>query len=115
MNVHKTLSEIQDNISAVIAKDTALGESLWEVFIDLHPADIADFLTDINYNDALALFGNFSVELKLEVFEELGDRMKGLVLTSMSDPEKITVLRSLSSDELADLFDELSDENLKNI
>ena len=113
MNIQKILSDIRDNIQAVIAQDSGLGESLWKTFIDLHPADIANFLCDMSTQDTLPLCVNFPGDLKLEVFEELNERMKGLVLESMSDTEKVSVLRSLPSDELADLFDELSDEDLK--
>lgn len=114
MNIRNLLSEIRNNIQEVIAQDSALGQSLWSAFIELHAADIADFLSDIDKEDTLALFGNLPRDLKFEVFEELSDWMKGLVLESMSDATKVLVLRSLSSDELADLFDELSDEDLKH-
>jgi magnesium transporter len=114
MNIQNMLSEIRDNIQTVIAKDSALGESLWAAFIKIHAADIADFLSDINRDDALALFGQLPRELKLEVFEELSNWMRGSMLESMTDATKVLVLRSLPSDELADLFDELSDEDLKN-
>ncbi len=105
--------EIRDNIDAVIAKDSPLGESLWETFLSLHPADIADFLSDINPEEAQELFGNLPTNLKLSVFEDLSDLMKSTLLSSMNDHEKVEALRSLHADELADLFDNLSDEDLK--
>src|SRR3990172_8821247 len=113
MNIRKILSEVLDNIDAVIAQDSPMAESLWESFIELHPVDIADFFTDIDLDESQALFAKLPRSLKMSVFEDLSDRLKGQVLAAMSDPEKVEALRSLHSDQLADLFDELSDEDLK--
>jgi magnesium transporter len=113
MNAEKLLAEIKDNLNAVISRESALGESLWKTFLDLHPADIADFLSELPREQAPLLFANLPNTLKMDVFEELSDLMKGLVLEGMTDQEKVDAFRSLPADELADLFDHFSDENLK--
>lgn len=113
MEREKIYGEVRDNLEAVISRDSALGESLWEAFIALHPADIADFLGSVSKKEAQQLFIELPKPLKLATFEELSDFMKGIVLESLSDPEKIEAFRALPVDELADLFDHLSDEDLK--
>lgn len=113
MDRERIYGEVRENLEAVISRDTALGESLWEAFIALHPADIANFLGNVSKKEAQQLFLELPKPLKLATFEELSDFMKGIVLESLSDPEKIEAFRALPVDELADLFDHLSDEDLK--
>ena len=113
MNRDRIFDEVREHLAAVIARDSALGESLWEAFIGLHPADIADFLGSISKLDAQQVFADLPKKLKLATFEDLSDYMQGVVLEALSDQEKIEAFRALPIDELADLFDYLSDEDLK--
>lgn len=113
MNIEKLLSDIREHIVLVIERKTPLGQSLWEAFVDIHPADISDFLADIEREDAQALFGYLPSDIKKEVFEDFSVRLQALFLVHMSDQEKIETLRGLPADELTDLFDHLSDDELK--
>ncbi|MCA9770686.1 magnesium transporter [Candidatus Dependentiae bacterium] len=113
MDVKRILQEISKNLEAVIAQDTSMGTSLWQSFIDMHPADIAEFLTNIDYQSFKSLFVMLSKELKEEVFEELSDKMKVRVLSFVEEKERTHLLRVLHADELTDLFDVLSDDQLK--
>lgn len=113
MNRDRIFDEVREHLVAVIARDSALGESLWEAFIGLHPADIADFLGSVSKLDSQKLFADLPKKLKLATFEDLSDYMQGVVLEALSDQEKIEAFRALPIDELADLFDYLSDEDLK--
>lgn len=113
MNSKNILNDVRDNIAAVIALDSALGESLWQAFLQIHPADIADFLSTISRPDAQKLFAKLPKTIKMAVFENLSDFMKGVLVAAMSDQEKVEAFRSLPRDELADLFDQFSDEELK--
>lgn len=76
MNIEKILQEIQENIQTVIKRDTPLGNSLWKALVEMHPADIADFLENSERENAQALFAEFPQELKLEIFTELSDSLK---------------------------------------
>jgi magnesium transporter len=109
----KIYDEVRESLEAVISRDSALGQSLWEAFIALHPADISEFLGTISKKAAQKLFLELPKPLKLDTFEELSDPMKGIVLETLSDSEKIEAFRALPVDELADLFDILSDDDLK--
>ena len=113
MDRERIFDEVLENLEAVIMRDTALGESLWEAFISLHPADITNFLGNISRRDAQRLFAQLPKALKVATFEELSDFMKVVALEPLNDSEKIEAFRSLPVDELADLFDHLSDEDLK--
>lgn len=113
MNIGKILTEVRENIGAVIARDSTLGNTLWDSFIQLHPADIADFLADLPVAESQQIFTHLPKALKMAVFEDLSDFVKGAFLKIMTNTEKIEVFLMLPADELADLFDHLSDEELK--
>ena len=112
MDSKKILQEIQENIDMVIAHDVPMGKSLWQAFLEIHPADIADFLTEISKEHAQSLFMAMPESLRLAVFEELSDAMKVIMLAFMSEHDQIEAFQMLSADELTDLFDIFSDEEL---
>ena len=56
MTVKNVLRDIEEHIEEVIKRDTPLGRSLWDAFIELHPADIARFLGETHRENAKALF-----------------------------------------------------------
>ena len=113
MDSKKILQEIQENIDMVIAHDVPMGKSLWKAFLEIHPADIADFLTEISKKHAQSLFMAMPEPLGLAVFEELSDAMKVIMLACMNEHDQIEAFQMLSADELTDLFDMFSDEELK--
>lgn len=114
MDSRHLLHEIQDHLDSVIAQDTPLARGLWQHFIDLHPADIADFFTDIDLQKAHELFKKLPRKLQTQVFEEFSDGMKVRSLEFMSEQQKVDALNALPVDDLTDLFDHMSDEELKN-
>jgi len=114
MESEKILAQIIENIETVIKRDSPLGNSLWSALEALHPADIADFLGEIDRLDAKTIFLHLHKNVQLEVFRELSDPMKVYILSVLNESGKIDALNVLPSDELTDLFDHFSDEELKN-
>lgn len=113
MNDRHLLQEIKDNIEAILTPNSSLGQSLWQEFLQIHPADIAQFLSDLDKDQFKELFLKLPKELQLAVFEELSDVTKVYVLSIMHEPELVAALNTLNADKLTDLFDLLSDEDLK--
>lgn len=113
MDIKNILQEIRDNIKLVISRDSPLGTSLWQALLELHPADIADFLPTLDTKARQKLFKEMPKKIKLNVFCELSDNMKVLFLSFMQDQDRIDALDILPTDELTDLFDLFSDEELK--
>lgn len=113
MSVEKFMHEIRDNLNEVIEQSNDLGRALYARFCQEHPADIAEFLEDIDRESALRLLHALPPTIRIHTFPEFSDSMKAQVLTHMTDPERTAVLNDLSPDELTDLFDELSDDDLK--
>jgi magnesium transporter len=113
MDTRELLQKIRENIEAVINKNSPLGDSLWKDFIEMHPADIADFLSDISRTDMLSLYIMLSTELKGSVFKEMPDSLKVYVLARLDQKDRLMILNSLQADEMTDLFDFLSDDELR--
>lgn len=114
MDAQKTFDQISDHIETVLKQDSPLGVLLWQTFITLHPADIAQFLGDCDRETARELFLKLEHPFRLQVFSYLSDSMKVFSLSFLADHEREQLLSGLPLDELTDFFDELSDEELKN-
>ena len=113
MNTEKLLKQVTDNVDTITKQDSPLGIVLWQEFIQLHPADIAQFLTDSLKDTAQKLFIQLPQELKVEVLSDGSPAMMLQCLSFLSEAERSAVLGNLPIDELTDFFDELSDEELK--
>lgn len=113
MDTQELLRKIREHIEAVANHEGALENSLWQSFIQLHPADIADFLADISRSQALYVYKQLAKNLKVLVFQELPDSLKVHILSELPKEDMLMILNSLQADELTDLFDFLSDEELR--
>lgn len=111
----KIFEQIKENISEVIAKSSGLGQDLFNTLIELHPADIAQFLTDIKKEDGLALYLALPVNIKISVFEYFSDTMQASVLKKLPDNEKLKLLENIPLHEVVDFLDLLSDQDVKDL
>src|SRR5437867_1855856 len=104
----KIFDQIAENIDAVIAQEPLIGQPLWEKLIQLHPADIAEFLSNLDLEHVRKIFLNFGKELQLEVFQNLSASLKTFCLSCLNDHDREHILNGSPLDELTDLFDNLS-------
>ena len=112
MNVKKILQTIRNKIDLLVHNGSPAAHALWNKLIALHPADIADFFTDLNHEAFLTLFPRLPKKIHAEVFELFSDSMKVKALSCVDEPEEAELLRALPPDKLTDLFDYFSDEEL---
>lgn len=113
MDSQELLKKIREHIEAVANREGELEHSLWQAFVQLHPADIADFLADISRSAALHVYRRLAKDHKVLVFQELPDSLKVYILCQLPKEDILMILNSLQADELTDLFDFLSDEELR--
>ena len=113
MDVQKIFDQITDNLETVIKEDSPLGVLLWQEFVKLHPADIAQFLSDASKYAARKLFLKLPHELRVAVFGEFSSPMMLTCLSFLPNADRSELLNSLPLDELTDFFDDLSDDELK--
>jgi len=114
MEAKKIVTQIREHLDEVIKQESPLGKSLWKELLALHPADIAQLLTDYCTKEEFkALFLKLPLNLQLELFEELSIRSQIFALSLMDEKDKIDALNRLPAENLTDLFDQISDEDLK--
>ena len=113
MNSEILFEQIEYNIKCVIARDTPLGVKLWQELLEAHPADIAQFFSQINREDFINLFLAMPQTNRIATFSYFSEGMKVYALSFLKDHEISEILSVSSIDQLTDLFDSLSDEELK--
>lgn len=109
----KILREVKTHLKAVISRKSPIGESLWNEFLNLHPADIARFLSELSEEDFKDLFLVLPQELVCEVFSELSQSYQVVALSCLTNANRVDVLSCLTADEMTDIFENLSDNDLK--
>lgn len=109
----KLFQVVRDCLDEVIAQQTEHGKLLWVSLIAKHPADIAEFLSDLDRESARKLFAVLPKTLKAQSFSDLSYPMQAFLLSQLNEQEQIEELRQMPIDELTDLFDHFSDEELK--
>lgn len=113
MIIQKQFDRILDHLEEVVKEQGPLGIALWHDFLKVHPADIAQFFSQIERFAVKQLFLKLPEQRKLAVFKELPTSLKVFCLSLVSDQDRSYLLGKLPIDELTDFFDELSDEELK--
>ncbi len=115
MDYSKILEQIAANLDVVVKQDAGIGQDLWNALVKMHPADIAQFISDFNRNDFERLFKTLHPELQVDVFEYLTDPEKAFLVSVLPDQIKSNLLKKTPIDEVIDLFEFLSSSELKHI
>jgi magnesium transporter len=115
MDYIKIFEQVKSNLTAVIKQEPGLGRELWQELVKMHPADIAQLISDLNKNDFEGLFKTFPHSFQIQVFEYLTDPEKAFIISTLADHDKINILKQTPIDELIDLFEFLSNTELKHI
>lgn len=113
LKIKKILFQIENNIDAVIAENTALGKDLWQILIAQHHADIAMLMDRLDGERQLAIFKKLPQDISVNVFRDIPQDVQGALLLQLDTPHAALILKNMPADELTDLFDYLSDEDLE--
>lgn len=77
---------------------------------ELHPADIADILEDLDSHGREMIFSNLDPELAAETLSEIDDEGLQVSLLKNENPEKVAeIIENMDTDDAADLLNELDD------
>lgn len=90
-------------------------EKITELFLEIknmHPADIADILENIDTRLLVYLFFLLSSEQKADVFMEFSEEKRQFIFLQSSKSKREDLLQYLTIDELVDFFDDLSDQDI---
>lgn len=113
MDSKTILDAMEQNLTPIVRQETDEARSLWSSFLEIHPADIAQFISERDKEDAKAIFLALPNRLKIATFEKFSNFMRVFVLSIVDDRDKVMILNATPIDELTDLFDSLSNNELK--
>lgn len=81
----------------------------------LHPADLAEIISDLNRSESDHLLGTLDIELLADTLEEVEPEFQASLINGMSDDKIADVLEEMSPDEAADLLGELPKERSEDL
>jgi magnesium transporter len=82
---------------------------------ELHPADIAEIISDMSHTDSGKLLETLDIEHLADALEEVEPDFQATLVEGMSDEKVADVLEEMSPDEAADLLAELPEERSKDL
>jgi magnesium transporter len=101
-------TEILGSIRELIEKKNQ--GALLNLLIDLHPADIADLLTDLKKDDRKYLFPLLPTEKASAVLTELDPPIVDQLLEDVSEERLSNLVDKMDSDDAADIISELPED-----
>ncbi len=82
---------------------------------DLHPADLAEIISDLSRADSNQLLDSLDVETLADTLEEVEPDFQASLVEAMSDQRVADVLEEMEPDEAADLLAELPEERSEEL
>ncbi len=86
-----------------------------DLFSELHAADIADLINDLEEEDRLRLFSLLDVDKASDVILELSDVSREQIIKDLSNEQLTDIIEEMDSDDAADFIAELSDEQAQAV
>ena len=83
-------------------------------FKEMHPADAADIIENLNQNDRENLIKLNNFKIDPEVFVELNESIQSEIITYLSSDSIVTILKNLESDDAIKILENVEEKN-KNI
>jgi len=74
---------------------------------DLHPADLAEILSDLSRQESTKILENLDIETLADALEEVEPEFQASLIEHMADDRVADVLEEMAPDEAADLLAEL--------
>lgn len=107
MQFEITKDFIEEVAQLIATKDST---QLVELLKDLHPADIAEVLDDLSFDEAVFVMRLLDSETTSDILEELEEDTRARVLEQLTPKEIAQEIDELETDAAADIIAELPDE-----
>jgi len=101
------------NLEQLIAEGK--NSALSVLFAEMHHADIAEILEDLNFEEAVYIIRLLDTEKTSEILTELDEDTRERILKSLSSKEIAKEIDELNSDDAADIIGELSEQQKKEV
>ena len=86
-----------------------------DLFSELHPADIADLIDNLEEQEKIRLFSLLEVEKASDVIPELSDASREQILEDISHKKLTEIIDEMDSDDAADVIAELPEAQARAI
>jgi magnesium transporter len=86
-----------------------------DLFSDMHAADIADLIDELDEETRLKLFSLLDVDKASDVILELSDTSREQIIEDLSNEQLTDIIEEMDSDDRADIIAELSDDQAKAV
>lgn len=77
---------------------------------DLHPADIADILEDLDSHGREMIFSNLDPKLAAETLSEVDEELQASLLENENPEKAAEIIENMDTDDAADLLNELDED-----
>ncbi len=81
----------------------------------MHPADLAELISEVSQKDRTALFGSLDVETAAEALHELEPSVQADIIEDMSKEKASDILEQMPPDEAADVLGDLSEKKAEEL
>ncbi len=106
-------TEILNSVRELIEKKNQ--GALLNLLIDLHPADVADLLSDLKKDERKYLFHLLPTEKASAVLTELDQPIVDQLLEDVSEQQLSTLVDKMDSDDAADIISDLPDDVAQSV
>jgi CBS domain-containing protein/flagellar motility protein MotE (MotC chaperone)/sporulation protein YlmC with PRC-barrel domain len=81
----------------------------------LHPADLAEIISEVSQKERTAIFGTLDVETAAEALHELEPSVQADIIDDMSKEKASDILEQMPPDEVADVLGDLPENKAKEL
>lgn len=86
-----------------------------KLFLELHPADQADFLSSLNFEQRIKLIAVIAVEFDPEILTYLDDKLKNEVIEFLGSKNSAKAIDQLEIDDAVQVIETLENEGISEI
>jgi len=104
-----------DNVELISGDEPMRLKVPGEKMAELHPADLAEILSDLTRQDGSKLLDSLDVKTLADTLEEVEPDFQASLIEQMSDERVVDVLEEMAPDEAADLLAELPEERSQEL
>jgi magnesium transporter len=86
-----------------------------QMVAELHPADIADIISQVSHKEGASFFKGLDVETAAEALSELEPDVQAAIITGMDTEKAADIIEEMHPDEAADVLSDLPVDKAKEI
>jgi len=111
--INNNISNIEEHIESILKKTHPLGETLWQVLIKEHPAEIAKLIERLDEKYQVQVLEKLPQTIAAKTFIFLSDTSQGYLIQKIHLDTAAHILQDIPVDKLTDLFENMSDHDVK--